>query len=209
MNNIAKNLKLLISKEDISENELSKRVGIPQQVLNRIVSGSNFNPKLTTILPVAEYFKVPLQALIYEDLTLHRVEFKNSSIKIPFIDIKEMQLLGIDSAISNTSRFISVDMNPNPDYFATEMYDNSMEPKFPINSILIFEKNKIPCTGDFCLLKSNDNQYIFRQVMMNTENKKYIKCLNPSLPDFTLLPMPINLYVLATLLESRINFVTR
>ena len=49
MNNISNNLKELLKHEGISENELAKRVGISQQIINRLITGINTNPKLETI----------------------------------------------------------------------------------------------------------------------------------------------------------------
>ncbi|MBA2652071.1 MAG: LexA family transcriptional regulator [Tatlockia sp.] len=207
MNNIAKNLKFLIVNEGVSETLLSKKIGIPQQVLNRLVSGINLNPKLTTISHVANYFNIPLQALIYEDLSCRATKF--SSIKVPFIHFTDLQGKGIEKAISNTNEFITVDMETKKQFFATEMYDNSMEPKFPFGSILVFEKNKDPANGDFCLLGTENNEFFFRQVLFNAADKKHIKCLNPQFSEYQLVPIPINFYVLATLLESRVSFNPR
>ena len=41
MNYIGVNLKKILAKERISEKELAKRVGIPQQMINRIIPIEN------------------------------------------------------------------------------------------------------------------------------------------------------------------------
>ncbi|MBA3535154.1 MAG: helix-turn-helix domain-containing protein [Tatlockia sp.] len=204
MNHIAKNLKFLIINEGVSESLLSKKIGMPQQVLNRLVSGINLNPKLTTISQIANYFKIPLQDLIYEDLTC--IPIKYESMRVPLINFTDLQKNGIEKAISNTNEFVTVDMDTNKQFFATEMYDNSMEPKFPFGSILVFEKNKDPANGDFCLIRTENNDFLFRQILFKAADKKHIKCLNPQFSEYQLVPMPINFYVLATLLESRVSF---
>jgi transcriptional regulator with XRE-family HTH domain len=205
--NFGKNLKFLLKKEQISENELSKRTGISQQIINRIVSGENINPKLSTILPLANYFKIPLQDLIYNYSVNNITPSSKSSLKIPYIEFIDLETSGIDIALTRVEKYITVDiLNPTKHYFATSMYDDSMEPKFSKGSILVFEKDKDLNNGDFCLLKGEENVYLFRQIMINSADKKYIKCLNPTFDGYKIVPLPINIYVLATLLESRTNF---
>lgn len=204
MNYIGENLKYLLKQEGISENELSRRLGIAQQIINRIISGSNQNPKISTLMPIANYFNIALHNFI--DSPLANQDYKNDSIqtiKIPYIEFREIKNIGIEEAILKTPKFISADFTDKKNYFATSMYDDSMEPKFPKGTILVFEKTEDVVSGDFCLLKGDKNNYLFRQVLLNSMDKKFIKCLNPSGDDFEALPLPINFYVLATLLESR------
>lgn len=206
MNYIGVNLKKFLEKERISENELAKRIGIPQQMINRIVTGINQNPKLSTIMPIANYFKVPLQELISDsNLDLDNAQMIHSQLKIPYIEFTDIVEHDINRAISYSKKFIMADLDQTKDYFATTMNDDSMEPKFSKGTILVFEKEKIPFNGDFCLLKDDKNHYVFRQILINATNKKFIKCLNPSDAACTVIPLPVNIYVLATLLESR-NF---
>ncbi len=205
MNYIGVNLKKLLDKENISENELSKRIGIPQQMINRITTGINQNPKLSTIAPIANYFKIPLQELIYSS-DLKESPSTNNEIKIPYVDFNIIEEHGIFHAISHTQEFITANLDKTKTYFATRMHDESMEPKFSKDTILIFEQEREPLNGDFCLLKDEKDQYIFRQIMINSTSKKFIKCLNPTYDAYTVMPLPINIFVLATLLESRTSF---
>jgi len=206
MNYIGKNLKALLAKEQLSENELSKRIGIPQQIINRIISGINQNPKLSTITPIANYFKIPLQDLISTNGVEEGHGIIEHSSQIPYLDFQELEELGVDKALTLANRFITVDADRDKNYFATSMYDDSMEPKFSFGSILIFEKDKKAHNGDFCLLAGEDNKYIFRQIMINPMEKKFIKSLNPTYNEFNLMPLSINIYVLATLIQSRTSF---
>lgn len=207
-NNIGLNIKELLIKERINESELSKRTGVSQQVINRMVTGINTNPKLETLMPIANYFKVPLQHLVSNNFEKNK-NLQNNSIQVPFFTFKEIKQFGIDAAAVNAKKFISVDSCSDTEkfYFATSMYDDSMEPKFPKGCILVFEKTDHIFNGDFCLLVSDDNNFAFRQVMINSSNKKFIKCLNPNHPEYEeILPLAINYYVLASLLESRMIF---
>lgn len=204
-NHLGINLKKLLKTENISENELAKRIGVPQQVINRIISGQNTNPKLATIIPIANYFKIPLHDLLNDTNTDNLEPIKAN---IPYVEFKDLQEKGINYAISQTNKFVTADLVYNQHYFATAVVDDSMEPKFSKGTILIFDRDKEPCNGDFCLLQEDNNNYLFRQIMVNAINRKFLKCLNPSNIDYTVIPLPINIYIIATLLESRTFFNT-
>ena len=207
MNYIGENLKHLLKQEGISENELSRRLGIAQQVINKIISGANQNPKISTLMPIANYFNIALHNFI--ETPIANIQNQNNlskTNKIPYLDFREIKTLGVEEAILVTQKYISADFSDKKDYFATSMYDNSMEPKFPKGTILVFEKTEEAFSGDFCLLKGDNNHYMFRQILINSMDKKFIKCLNPTGDAFDAIPLPVNFYVLATLLESRTIF---
>lgn len=201
MSNIGNNLKELLKDEGISENELAKRTGISQQIINRLIAGINTNPKLETIIPIANYFRIPLQDLISTSPISNTIQ--DTSSKIPFVDFKNLAIYGIEAAINQATKFISADIEKNKFYFATNMYDDSMEPKFSKGTILVLEKTSKVFSGDFCLIKSDDNHYSFRQIMINSQDKKFTKCLNAKWDEYNAMPLSINYYVLAILLESR------
>lgn len=64
MENLAKNLKILIRKEKISEAELSRRCGVTQPMINRIVNAKTDNPKLKTLLRISRYFSISITELV-------------------------------------------------------------------------------------------------------------------------------------------------
>jgi transcriptional regulator with XRE-family HTH domain len=64
MENLAINLKHLIAQEGISEAELSRRCGVTQPMINRIVNGRTNNPKLKTLLRISRYFGISISALV-------------------------------------------------------------------------------------------------------------------------------------------------
>lgn len=64
MENLAKNLKVLIEREAISEAELSRRCGVTQPMINRIVNAKTDNPKLKTLLRISRYFGITISELV-------------------------------------------------------------------------------------------------------------------------------------------------
>lgn len=68
MENLARNLKLLIAREGISEAELSRRCGVTQPMINRIVNAKTDNPKLKTLLRLSRYFGITISELVESNI---------------------------------------------------------------------------------------------------------------------------------------------
>ena len=64
MEYLAQNLKFLIQQKNISEAELSRRCGVTQPMINRIVNGKTDNPQLKTMLRICNYFNINLTQLV-------------------------------------------------------------------------------------------------------------------------------------------------
>ena len=81
-----------------------------------------------------------------------------------------------------------------------------MEPKFPVNSILIFNIEKQPLNGDFVLLEYNNPKDIkFRQLFFN-QNKPNVRCINPSHDDYRLKRLDDSCKIIGVLVQSRVYF---
>lgn len=180
MSNLKNNLRELLQKSKLSENELARRTGIPQQIINRMLSGVNKNPKISTILPIVRYFGISIDQLIGElnnkDIRLNTEHYGWS--EVPLIAWEE---IGITNKSSKKCLTIPTDAPVSKEAFAVKMPDDSMELKFYKNTILIFEPKKDPKSHDFVLINSTlAYNIIFRQVIFK-DNNVYIKCLNPKL----------------------------
>ena len=58
-----KKLKELREKLDISQTELSKKIGIPQSSYSHFEVGRS-EPNINTLIKLADFFKVPIDALV-------------------------------------------------------------------------------------------------------------------------------------------------
>ncbi len=63
MNNVADNLRELMTRRGISENRLSTETGIPQPTIHRIASGKAKDPRDGTLRPLAQFFGVTVEQL--------------------------------------------------------------------------------------------------------------------------------------------------
>ena len=212
MNQLSANLKILLSHANISENELARRTGIAQQIINRILSGENTNPKIATLKPLSNYFMISLSQLIGDvpldtkvKLNVNHLGFK----EIPLIAFDLIEKNALNDLIIQSKEKLRVDIDALDPLFAIQMNDDSMEPKFSKNSILILKYcNTTSFNGDFGLIQLSNDKIELRQLFQNDQNT-YKKCLNPSYDDYHVTLINSEFTCLGLLIQSRTNFLTK
>ena len=187
MHNLSQNLKHLIIKAKISENELSRRTGVPQQVINRIMAGKNLNPKIATLMPLAEYFSISLSQLLGEQELSRELKLNIQHMgwgNLPLLNWHNIGPTSVEKLIEGCTKKIVVDIHNTGNIFVTKMVDNSMEPKFTHKTLLIFDSKKPIHDKDFLLIFSNTtNELALRQIFIK-KTGCYQKCFNPDYSDF-------------------------
>ncbi len=53
----------LMAREQLSDNDLAARTGVPQPTISRIKSGESRDPRDSTLRPLAEYFRISISQL--------------------------------------------------------------------------------------------------------------------------------------------------
>jgi transcriptional regulator with XRE-family HTH domain len=211
MNNLSINLRELLCHAKISENELARRTGISQQIINRMLSGENKNPKLATLTPIAHYFTISISQLIGEELTAVDTTLNTQHMgwkEIPFIDLKQLATLPLTELWVLKHNSIMIDINPTKHTFATRMMDDSMEPKFSTGTLLIFDWERAPITGDFVLIKTPSHDMLVRQYFTKND-RQHVKCLNTKHSDHDLKSIDEASNFLGVLIQSRTDFIVR
>lgn len=202
------NLSKLLLKEALSENELARRTGIAQQIINRILSGENRNPKLATLSPIAKYFNISISQLIGES------ELENNSLpplqlsnlrEIPIIDFNLLETYPLLELIHQSNETIISDKTINEkQLFAIKLIENLIEPKCPSGSLLIFDMKKKPIHGDFVLLKIPHHPIGIRQYFIK-EERCYINDFNSARQDFQTMTLNEH-HCLGVLIQSRVSY---
>ena len=211
MNKLSANLKNLLFNAKISENELARKTGVAQQVINRILSGENKNPKIATLSPLANYFMVSISQLIGDDIFDAKPKLNTSHLgwqEIPIIDWDLLIKKSLNELVSQSNEKLLVDINPSKNIFALRMHDDSMEPKFSNGAILIFDPNKKPSNGDFSLLELPNHEIEVRQLFIKNNNL-YKKCLNPLHQGYKSTPIGDDVKHLGLLIQSRTDHIIR
>lgn len=203
MNKLGSNLKLLLQKAHLSENELARRTGISQQIINRILSGENKNPKIATLNPIANYFMISISQLIGDEFFDKEVSLNilhRGWREIPLIDFNNILGSALNELILESNSKVIADIDYSENIFALKMNDDSMEPKFSKGSILIFDSKREVLTGDYGLLII-DKKILIRQVFLKNE-KFYVKSLNPNCDNYKITMIDVPYKCLGVLLQS-------
>ena len=204
MKNLSTNLRTLIANAKLSENELARRTGISQQIINRILSGENANPKIATLSPIARYFTLSISQLIGEELT-NGIPINPSTLgwqEIPLFSWDKLYQLSFEKiSVTNQPKML-VDLQASTSTFAVKLEENSMEPKFAAGTLLVFDFEKKPLNRDFVLVQLDEYNILFRQLLLKN-NTLYIKCLNPNHENHRISSLNKDSRHLGTLVQSR------
>lgn len=177
-------LNRLIFNERIRVTELSRRTGVPQATLQRMVMGTIENPRQASLQPIAEYFKVSLEQL----KGIEPISWL-SPAKLGEIGWAQVPLLSFEQAVSITEEKASMlnegllytDAKVGMGAFALKMNDASMEPLFPQGTLLIIDPQKVAKDRSYVLAAiAGCPKAIFRQLLLDYP----LQYLKPISPDF-------------------------
>lgn len=180
INPISNNLNRLMDLHDIDLATLEKLAGVPASTIYRLKGKKKWNPTLNSIKAIAKFFKITVSQLIGEQpIGAHIVSLlAQNEVKDfkSFLDRnQEKESITSDIAVSKQA-------------FALRMFDSSMEPFLPENSILIIDAQKKYQNKDFVLLLQDHESPLVRQILLDGTSI-YLKSLNP---EFSTKPEKIN-----------------
>lgn len=200
MNKLSEVLKALLNRKKLTVSELSRHTGIVQPVIYRMTTGETDNPKLSSLLPIANYFNVNISQLIGEEPldTLYAPELKTKAIPL----LNWSQAYEYKKYIFTEPKNIMV-AGLSEQAFALIMPDTSMEPMFQRGSLLIFDPLIEPQDRSFVLVHLGVTQTTITRQLIIDADQKYLKPLNPDFNLFKMRLLEKDDSLLAHLVESR------
>jgi SOS-response transcriptional repressor LexA len=144
---IRQTLELLLQLHDLTEAELARRSKMPQPTIHRLLTGATPDPRLSTLLPLAEFFDITINQLVgAEPLPqLSRdISGTRKLVKLPLIPwdkAADWQKIIGDYIPANWQYWTTVttDNKPSPNSFALIIEVKDMPPPFGYNSVLILD----------------------------------------------------------------------
>lgn len=206
-------LKFLMFKKNVNTSKLARNINLPQQTLQRIVSGTSTNPHGKTLKAIADFFNISLEQLKGESplpesilgMQLSTI-IKAKTKEIPKISWNEAETYVHKFEEYPANEHVSVDLSVPDKTFAVTLPDSSMEPYFPKGSLLILDPEKIIKDRCFVLVKVLEGKtIIFRQLIIDGEHK-YLKPLNPDLNTFPMRLLKESDCTLGVMIEFRYKF---
>lgn len=209
-------LKRLMFERDLKTAELARLINMPQPTLHRIVEGTSTRPHAPSLVAIANYFGLSIEQLKGEapipwlapmDLEILQAGWQ----KVPLIDWVELAQLNTHKAAPEDNLafkpIVLSEVKFEGDCFALKMPDASMNPLFPLNTTLIFDKGVAAKDRDYVLVHLHkDDRYVFRQLIVDAQ-QNFIRPLSPDLREITLQTLSNNDDICGVLVQSKQEYL--
>ena len=126
----------LMATHGINASELARRTNLPQPTIHRLAVGKTEDPKLSTLLSLANYFTISLDQLLGNVDIISEATNKNSplTLSVPIIswtNALDSKLYLETIKTTNWSEWFVIDMKVSPHTFGLKSKP-SMEPRFSV-----------------------------------------------------------------------------
>lgn len=174
---IAKTIRSLIQKNQLTESELARSLNIPIMTVRRIVSGETADPRISTLQLFADFFNVSLDFLTQEKTlgnqnptqTLLRPDF------VPLFTWQELEMIEnineIDTLTWEHWHPITMPGIENTVHCFALQSKPTMQPRFPHGTILLIDQKEPYQDGDLVLVRMDDNKLSLREMIFDGPSK--------------------------------------
>lgn len=162
---MAERIKYLRKKNDLTQEELGKIIGVQKSAIRKYEKGEVQNLKRTTIKTMADYFGVSPSYLLGWDDSPTNTPIK--SAKHNNVPVLGRVAAGIPiDAIEEIIDYeqISDIMASSGEYFALKVIGDSMAPKFTEGDVVIVRKQEDIDNGDIAIMLINGNEATIKRV---------------------------------------------
>lgn len=178
---LSRNISYLLDLFNLDIKNLSVLTGVPAPSISRLKK-AGANPTVSTLGPIADFFKVELESLLYEDLSGSEYKKKSMLGKVVYVPVFPE---GSVSGELVAQEFIGVTGVYTDKAFGVKVTSKSLGPIFQDGTIVILEPDLDANEGDyvFCKLDGEETP-VFRQVFFDGK-RVFFKALNPLFGDIT------------------------
>ena len=196
-----------------SETELAKITNIPQSTINRILLEGTSNPTVSTILPIAKFFKVSIEELVSEQklgnekVLVSTSVYKNISI-LPIISYEQI-IDWVDGQIVKVNYYDEGSFVVSEKKLSDKSYairsKPSMEPRFKENSLFLIDNDVFITDNCFVVVSISGATPTLRKAIIDG-NTTYFQHLDTTIPSIVIGP---HVRILGVLVESRFPYYDR
>ena len=162
---MADRIKYLRKKNDLTQEELGKIIGVQKSAIRKYEKGEVQNLKRTTIKTMADYFGVsPSYLLGWDDAPTNTPIKKDKHNNVPVLG-RVAAGIPIDAIeeIIDYEQITDV-MASSGEYFALKVIGDSMAPKFTEGDVVIVRKQEDVDNGDIAIMLINGNEATIKRV---------------------------------------------
>lgn len=184
-NQLQKNLKFLIKKYNLDNDSLAKITGLTSYTIASLRARST-NPTLLTLKPLAEFFNLTIDQLVYDNCEIIDESNKNNNLNLDNINIPIININDLNSRVvniynnenNNVIDYIVTSGNINNNSYALRLDSEVLMPSYQKNTVLIVDPSKVPQDSNIVVISIDNNQPTYRQVFIDS-GEFYFKPINP------------------------------
>lgn len=182
---IKKNFELLMGHFGISNiSQMAKEIGMPQTTVNKLVTGETADPRISTLVPVAEHFKISLNDL-FADCPKFIQDKNLQESWIPVINFDELPTLKNDInnlTLSNWPHWYPVPVKDYQNCYAIKLKQNQTPRPFDQASLLIVTNDPDLTDNRYCVLKHLKSNSINIKKIAFDKGQYWLLALQPEIP---------------------------
>ncbi len=184
---ISRNISLLMEHFNIrNESQLAKLVRMPQTTVNKLITGVSSDPRVSTLTPIIEHFKISLDTLLSDNPIFTQTSASQQShLLIPVVTIDELVDIhpNLNSLKSNNwPQWYPIPKQSSLSYYVIQLTPKQLLPPFQDASIVVVKnESKLPQTG-YCLLKHLDSDKVSLKKVFFDDSRQWLLALETGLP---------------------------
>ncbi len=192
-------LNRLMAEKKIRVAELARRINLPQPTVHRIATGACEHPHLSSLEPIANFFSINVDQLKGHE----PIPWLDRVTKVPLLNWNEISDKPIKLREKQNFEFILTDADVGKAGFALKIKDSSMDPVFPINTVLIIDPERQPRDRNYIIAKLlNHSEVIFRQLLIDAGNH-YLKPLSPDFEQYKMTRLNNNDKIMGIVVQAK------
>lgn len=177
---------LLKVSGNLSGTELARRVELPSATVNRLITGSVQDPRISTLKAIAKYFNISFDQLLGYSPLPKQFNLAHSrfaySFQMPAFELYQIHTqLNNDDAAGSRLTWQSNDNYDQKELFAIKLEQANFEPTFLKGSILIAHKKLAPQINDYVLVSMQGKEATIRKFYTES-GETYLYPLRSELP---------------------------
>lgn len=195
----------LMAAQGINATELARRINLPQPTVHRLIVGKTEDPKLSTLLSIADYFSITLDQLLGNVSVMNTENEGMRTMSIPVISWQEAlrpREAVKDLTSANWQEWFMLDMKASPFTFGLKSKP-SMEPRFSIGSILAVDPKEAPQDGNIVIVHYPEtNEATIREIILDGPKKLLKSVMDDSEVD----NLESGIMVIGTVIQTRYTY---
>jgi len=195
----------LMQAINIDESSLAKACDISLASLSRIKNNPDSNPTISTLRPIAEFFNITIDQLLgYSPLDNNDSNIK----KIPVIDNSQIfSWIENKTIVNHITEWLICDLTTSDYTFATNYKLDNSNSLLQKCLILVDPKRQYQHDDLILIYNKKIQQLFLRTIMIDDQNKVYLKPIEPGFSEYVLLDnCANNISILGVVVESRLQY---